>query len=226
MHSVAAVVLTGGMSSRLGGAHKPAELVGEASILARVLAALIRLDSVLPVDEPTIVVAGSPMGVPDYIEVVSEEPPLGGPVAGLAAGLVELDRQRQNPHFILTLAGDLPFVSTADCAELLIAAGLGPDNAVDRRVAVAVDVTGQPQWLCAAWPTTRLRERLAALEAERGSLAGTSMRTLTQPEPWTPVVVREGATFDVDTPEDLHAARARVASAEGTVQPWHASEVR
>lgn len=195
---MAVLVLTGGLSTRMG-AHKPALEVGGSAIVARVV------DAARP--RPTLVV-GSPEGVPDGIPVIREDPPLGGPVAALAAGLDALtstpDAAGPMPaplEVVIVLGGDLPFVTSRHLDRLVAALRADPGAAA----AVTVGVGGRFNWLCAAWRIGALGERCAAL----GDPRHRSMRALAGPVPITTVSDEHALANDVDTPADLEAARRR-----------------
>lgn len=132
------------------------------------------------VDARTVTVVG-PRG--DLVE----EPPGGGPVAAIAAGLA-----RVTAPVVAVLAADLPFLTGAVVRVL-----------VDAAPATAVDGTGRAQHLLGAFPTAALR---AALPAEpSGARVADVMRSLApqgisfdmQPPPW----------WDCDTAEQLEQAR-------------------
>src|SRR3954451_21606618 len=74
-----AVVLAGGSGRRLGGVDKPALRVGSTSLLDRVLGAVP--------DASSVVVVGPSRATSRPVTWVREDPPGGGPVAALAAGL-------------------------------------------------------------------------------------------------------------------------------------------
>ena len=202
---VAVLVLTGGLSTRMG-AHKPALEVGGSPIVARVVGAAR--------PRPTLVV-GSPEGVPDGIPVVREDPPLGGPVAALAAGLAALTAGSHAltptpyaagpapaaPDVVIVLGGDLPFVTSRHLDRLEAALRADPGAAA----AVTVGPGGRSNWLCAAWRIGALRERCAAL----GDPRHRSMRALAGPAPITTVSDEHAVANDVDTPADLAVARRR-----------------
>jgi len=184
------LVLAGGAGRRLGGADKPALTVGGVPLLERALAALARAERV--------VVVGPPRVVGRAVTWVREEPPGGGPVAALAAGLPAVAAE-----VVVLLAGDLPFVTVPAVQGLLSAVGDGDG-------AWAVDHAGVDQPLLSAWRTAalraalpdrpqrqRLRDVLAPLRAARVVLPG-------EPAPWR----------DCDTPEALAVAR-RLAAAGG-----------
>src|SRR4029079_9730524 len=77
-----AVVLAGGRGRRLGGPSKPEVVVGGRALLDHALAAVAAADRVVVVGPSGLARPGIPR--------VLEDPPDGGPVAGLAAGLAYL----------------------------------------------------------------------------------------------------------------------------------------
>jgi molybdenum cofactor guanylyltransferase len=182
----AAVVLAGGRAARLGGRAKPQLQVGGRTLLQAVLAALADAD-------PRVVV-GPPQPVPDGVLVVREQPPGGGPVAAMRAGLALVGTEA-----VAVLAGDLPFVTPALVRDLR--ARLTADGVL------VVDDTGRDQYLLGVWRTAALRAALAGADGPvpvRRVLAGLSVTR------WSPPV-RPGTPppwVDCDTPADLARARA------------------
>ena len=86
------VVLAGGTGRRLGGAVKPDVVARGARLLDHVLAGLEQLrDRGLPLGH-VCVVAPAAVDLPTGVLRALEDPPLGGPVAGIAAGLESLDQ--------------------------------------------------------------------------------------------------------------------------------------
>ncbi|MEU5692243.1 NTP transferase domain-containing protein [Actinosynnema sp. NPDC020468] len=171
-----AVVLAGGRGSRLGEVDKAAVVVGGTPLLARALAAVAGAGRVV------VVGPRRPWVSAPRVVWAREEPPGGGPLAGLAAGLASVVADR-----VVVLAVDQPWVTAATVERLL---AVGGD-------AVLVDERGRPQWLTGAWSVPRLR---AALPADP---AGASMRSLLGPLDATPVPAQGGEARDVDTPADL-----------------------
>lgn len=175
----------------MGGVDKPLLPVGERSMLDRVLDACQGA-------APRVVV-GPVRGTPPDVRVTSEQPPGGGPVAALAAGLARLDSDTAT---VAVLAADLPFLDPDAVAALHSA--LASDT---RDGVVFVDESGRRQLLCGAWRVAPLRAAIAA-QATSG-LAGASMRGLlaglsVTEERWT----RPGPPpwYDCDTQEDLERA--------------------
>jgi molybdopterin-guanine dinucleotide biosynthesis protein A len=185
----AAVVLAGGRAARMGGQAKPQLDVGGRSMLAAVLAAVADAD-------PRVVV-GPPQPVPPGVVVVREEPPRGGPVAAMRAGLAAVPTD-----VVAVLAGDLPFLTRGlirSLRERLTGDGV-----------LVVDDTGRDQLLLGVWRTAVLRAAVADVSGPtsmRKVLAPLAVRRLHpvpesgMPPPWT----------DCDTPVDL--ARAQEAAA-------------
>ncbi|WP_182874532.1 molybdenum cofactor guanylyltransferase [Microbispora sp. H10670] len=189
-----AVILAGGRAERLGGADKPGALVGGVPLVERVAAAVRAARAVI--------VVGPPRDLPGVV-FTREDPPGGGPVPALRAGLAEVT----SPSVVL-LAADLPFLRAAHVAALLAALpenDTAGDTAGGAAGAVLVDDTGREQWLAGVW-------RTAALRAALGAYEGRSLRGLLGPLAPVPVRLAAGATppwFDCDSIEDLHMARAR-----------------
>ena len=202
MQTYAAVVLAGGRGRRLGGPAKPAIEVGGGPNLQRVLTAVAAA--------PVRVVVGPPeLGelVPAGVRVVREEPPGGGPVAALAAGLVvvpvDVGGSADDPGRLVVLAADLPLLSVAAVRRVVDAVGTADG-------AVYVDGSGRRQWLCGAWRPDVVRRRLAGLAAS-GPLAGRSLRELFAPLSVVEVAGAAGEAppwYDCDTPAALAEAES------------------
>jgi len=187
-----AVVLAGGQARRLGGRDKPALPVGGLPMLHRVLAAIADA-------RPRVVVGPSRSGLPPDVVAVREEPPGGGPVAALAAGLAALP---EAVPLVALLAADLPYLTPEAVASLCSAAAM---STVDG--AFLVDADGRAQLLCGVWRVAALRTRLAGL----GDPAGQSMRHLVAGLPVAQVSVALAGSgpppwYDCDTEDDLRRA--------------------
>ena len=192
-----AVVLTGGGARRLDGVAKHLLLVGGRTVLARVMDATA--------DASRVIVVGPPDATPGVDVFVREQPPGGGPVAALAAGLAEVRADQ-----VVVLAGDLPFLTAPALAQLR-AAG-------DRtRVAMAVDDEGRDQYLLAVWPVAHLRAALPATDAA----AGRSLRSLygTRPVERLTLAGHPPPWWDCDTPAELAQARRWAAKPQVGVPP-------
>lgn len=199
-----AIILAGGSARRMGGVDKPGVRIGGRSLLERVLAACE--------DAGRRIVVGWRRPLPgarggEEVLWTREDPPGGGPVAALEAGvrLVTGDR-------VLVVAGDMPFVREGTVRGLLAAAR---DDG-----AVLTDEEGRDQPLAAVYGTASLRRELARLAGEYGSVSGLSLRLLTSRLTLHRVRDREGAAFDCDTWDDVTLARVRLGEDEGVLENW------
>jgi molybdopterin-guanine dinucleotide biosynthesis protein A len=180
------VVLTGGTSRRMGGVDKTALDVGGRPVLDRLLTELADLP---------VVVVGAPRAVPRTVLWAREEPPGGGPFAGVAAGVVVALAAHPTTQVVVVVAGDQPFAGEA-VPSLRAAVGRP-----DAEAAVATGPDGRPQPLLAAYRLAAVRDRLD--DAPHGRPARhllTGLRTVA-------VSVDPRTTLDVDDPADLTAAR-------------------
>src|SRR5206468_8642988 len=108
--AVGGVVLTGGGAVRLQGADKASAEVGGRTMLEHVLAALTEV--------PEVVVVGDEVLTSRPVGFAREDPPGGGPAAGLLAGLAGFPRP---PELVVVVAVDMPLVTTATISRLLTA---------------------------------------------------------------------------------------------------------
>lgn len=180
-----AIVLAGGQGKRLGGASKP-DLLDRGTRL---------LDSALAAAAPArgiVVVAPDSVAVPDGVRRTLEDPPFGGPVAGLAAGLTELSRERTSAGIVAVLACDMPHLQEA--VPRLVSALEAASGEVDG--VCLRDETGRRQWVAAAYRTAALA---AVLDKPRdASMHRTlsSLNLLIEP-------ARGGEARDIDVLSDL-----------------------
>ncbi|MEU6535619.1 NTP transferase domain-containing protein [Streptomyces sp. NPDC047000] len=196
-----AVVLAGGAARRLGGADKPGVRVGGRQLLDRVLAACA--------DAHGTVVVADPRPTARPVRWAREDPPGGGPLAALGAGLGGTTAEH-----VLVLSADLPFLAGATVRALLTALR---DTAADG--AVLTDAEGHDQPLVAAYRAPALRRELAALTAAHGGLAGLPVRRLTAALDLTRVP-DPVASFDCDTWDDIATARARIREHGTVLDEW------
>jgi molybdenum cofactor guanylyltransferase len=190
-----AVLLAGGRGSRLGGRHKPDIAVAGRTLLEHALTAVAGADR--------IVVVGPARPTGREVRWTREQPPGGGPVAALAAGLAEL----AEPDLVVVLATDLVGIS-ATTIDRLRNALTGHDGAVLR------DATGHRQWLIGAWRPGPLR---AAMPTDP---AGVALRSVLSTLSVVDVPELPGESVDIDTPDDL--ARAVEGPVDGPPsQPSH-----
>lgn len=113
-------MLTGGTAARMGGVAKADLVLDGVTFLERSLAAVAAADEVVVVGTPTTT------SVP--VVWAMEDPPGGGPAAGLLAGVAALS---QPVDLLVVLAVDMPFVTAATVARLVDAAAAeGADGGV------------------------------------------------------------------------------------------------
>ncbi len=183
---VDAIVLAGGEGRRLGGVDKAAVVVGGRSMLEHVLDAVA--------DARRSVVVGPPSLETHGAARVQEDPPLGGPAAGLAAGLAHLGAAEVDPaDVVVVLACDLPLAASV-VPELLTA--LARDGGSDG--VVLLDGEGRRQPLLACYRGPALRAAVARLDAE-GGVDGASMRRLIEQMTLVELPDPTGAARDGDT---------------------------
>ncbi|MFE7100111.1 NTP transferase domain-containing protein [Streptomyces erythrochromogenes] len=197
-----AIVLAGGAARRLGGADKPALSVGGRALLDRVLDACP--------DARSTVVVGARRPTARPVRWTREDPPGGGPVAALDAGL-----RGTAAELVLVLSADLPFLDRDTVGALLAAPDAhGTDGAMLR------DPGGRDQPLVAAYRAEPLRREIALLATEHGGLTGLPLRALTAELELTAVAAPPLAAFDCDTWDDLAAARARIREHGTVLDQW------
>ena len=177
-----AVVLAGGQARRFGSDKLVADLAGR-PVLDHALAAVGSADRVI--------VVGPRRATLLPVRWTREEPPGGGPVAGLAAGLGLV----RAPH-VLVLAGDMTASGPAIASLLQHAAGVGGS-----RVFVAVAPDGRLQPLLALWPTQLLETSVQRVMGQQRHAA----TALYDGVDVVHVTVPHQALHDVDVPEDLSA---------------------
>ncbi|WP_431043328.1 DUF6457 domain-containing protein [Streptomyces sp. P1-3] len=196
-----AVILAGGAARRLDGAGKPGLSVGGRALLDRVLSACA--------DARRTVVVGPRRPTARPVRWTREEPPGGGPLAALAAGLCEV-----TAPVVLVLSADLPFL-TADTVGVL-RAGLAEAGTEGM---LLTDGSGREQPLVAAYRAESLRRELALLATEHGRLSGLPLRLLTA-ELSLGRLHHPSASFDCDTWDDISAARARIREHGHVLDEW------
>jgi molybdopterin-guanine dinucleotide biosynthesis protein A len=182
----AAVILAGGASRRMDGVDKLLELVRGVPLLQHVLQSCQQAG----VADPIVVGPARPGIAATYLQ---EDPPVGGPAAGLAAGLL-----RAGPGLVLVLAGDQPNLT----ADLLVALAaevgeVGDPGKAGNVGAIAVDGQGREQWLLGAH-----RDLIVPVDC-----AGLAVRRLLDRPGLRRLAVPDRQTWDCDTPQDLQRAR-------------------
>lgn len=184
-----AVVLAGGTAVRMGGVDKASIEIDGVTLLERALAATMAATEV--------VVVGDEVPTTRPVTWTREDPPGGGPAAGLLAGV---DRFLRPPDLVCVLAVDMPRVNAGTVARLTWA--VEGDATVDG--AVLLDAEGRRQVLTAVY-------RLAALQAarpeDREREHGLPVRRLVGLLRLAEVPAVGDEARDVDTWEDLRDLR-------------------
>ncbi|MEU5244967.1 DUF6457 domain-containing protein, partial [Streptomyces asoensis] len=160
-------------------------------------------------DARTTVVVAEPRPTARPVRWAREDPPGGGPVAALDAGL-----RRTAADDVLVLSADLPFLAADTVRRLLSTLRAGRAEGV-----LLTDADGRDQPLVAAYRSAALRRELAALAADQGALTGLPLRRLTAGLDLTRVP-DPVASFDCDTWDDIAAARARIREHGHVLDEW------
>lgn len=183
-----AVVLAGGAAERLGGASKADVELDGRRLVDRVLVSVA--------DAREIAVVGD-VEVPEGVHSTLEDPPLGGPVAGVAAGLDALtatDPAEWTVVLACDLADPLPALGRLLAAWSYAQRSDDVDTAEYDGWCLA-DSTGYPQWLLGIHRTASLRRALDQL----GSPRDQSMKALLADSVLVTVPAGDDALADIDT---------------------------
>lgn len=194
---VHAVILAGGRGERLGGVSKADIMLSGRRVLDIILEATAAVTN-----GRVIVVAPDWVRVPDTVTRTLEEPPFGGPMAGIGAGVAALE-DADAGDLVLVVAVDTPGVGSfaADLVEMASrSAGDG-----------AAVVAGAPEPFI-----QRLQAcyRLGALRRAVGSITthGCSVRRGLRGLEVDALVVSPQSSRDIDTWSDVAAWHERMPS--------------
>ncbi|WP_442576737.1 NTP transferase domain-containing protein [Microbacterium sp. F51-2R] len=192
-----AVLLAGGRATRLDGAVKPLLDVGGRSLLGRAV------DAAHAAHARPVMVAAPVLDASLDVEWVREDPPFGGPVAGIVAALTHPGLAQT--EWTLVLACDLARPDLA-VARLLSDLALLPG---DTEGLCLADASSRPQWLTGVYRTAALR---AAARGMRNGGRNAPVRELLDELAIAVIAASDHLTADVDTWQDLERARAAAAS--------------
>ena len=184
-----AVVLAGGTAARMGGVDKASIEIGGVTLLERAVSATMAAIEV--------VVVGDAVPASRPVTWAREDPPGGGPAAGLLAGLARFARA---PDLVCVLAVDMPKVDAGTVARLTWA--VEADPAADG--ATLVDRAGHRQTLAAVYRVSSLQ---AARPAAREDEHGLPMRRLVGTLRLVDVPAVGDEARDVDSWSDLQQLR-------------------
>ncbi|GAA1910878.1 molybdenum cofactor guanylyltransferase [Nocardioides hwasunensis] len=179
------VVLAGGTAVRMDGVDKASVELDGRTLLAHAIEAFLDADDV-------VVVAPTRVSTDRPVTFACEDPPRGGPVAGLLAGLDALPRR---PRLLGVLAVDMPRV-TATTMRRLREAAPGRDGAFLH------DGDGRRQ-LAGVIDTARLADVRPGPEEQHGM----SLRRLLAPLDLAEVPTDGDEAVDVDSWDDLRDLR-------------------
>ncbi|MEO5619476.1 MAG: molybdenum cofactor guanylyltransferase MobA [Cypionkella sp.] len=189
------VILAGGGGRRMGGVDKAALILGGERLIARAIA---RLEP--QVERLALSANGDPARFGFGLPVLPDAAPL-GPLAGILAALRWA--APLGATAVVSVAVDTPFFPGDLTPRLCLAAESAPEG-----LALAASVKDHPT--CALWPVTLL----PALEAFLAS--GVNPRVLAFADAHHAARARfpdEAAFANINTPEDLTAAEARLKGA-------------
>ncbi len=186
---LAAVVLVGGTGVRLGGRDKASLELAGSTLLEHALAATAEADEV--------VVVGPHRQTSRPVGWTREEPPGGGPAAGLLAGI---DALTQAPDVVCVLAVDMPRFTAGTLTRLVDVLLAAPDA----DAACLVDEDGREQWLAGVYRHPALA---AVRPGDRHAEHGLSTRRLLRPLRILAVRAVADEARDVDTWTDLRRLR-------------------
>ncbi|WP_344565629.1 DUF6457 domain-containing protein [Streptomyces axinellae] len=230
------MVLAGGGASRLGGTDKPAVTVGGRPLLDRVLSACA--------DASVTVVVGPRRPTCRPVAWAREDPPGGGPLTGLYAGLSRLGALDEpgaregagradsaDGAARAASGGHIPVTHRAPVDPVLVVSAdlpfLGADTVrelldIPPGYEGAVVHDGRDQPLLAAYRAEPLRRELALLRTEYGYLSGLPLRLLLSGlklhRVTSPSAV--AAALDCDTWDDIATARARIREHGTVLDEW------
>lgn len=213
-----AIVLAGGAARRLGGVSKADVELGGRRLVDGVLVAVS--------DAREIVVVGD-VEVPEGVHRTVEDPPLGGPVAGVAAGLDVLAATAPTAGWTVLLACDLAdplpalgrlIAAWAHAQRTDVLRGsspelLAPQQPVDTDEHdgwCLADSSGHPQWLFGIHRTESLHRALARLDSPRDQ----SMKSLFADSTLVTLGVDDDDVADIDTWTDHARWVERLATAD------------
>lgn len=148
---LATIVVAGGQGTRMGGVDK-------ASVKVHGVRLVDRLIAQLPPATDYVVVSPRELGLP----LTCEQPPFGGPVAGIHAGFEYLLHRHPDLEFIATLPVDAP-----DSPQILprLFAAITADSSAS--VVLIRSQDGSLQNLCGIWRTSALKNSFDQLGSPR-----------------------------------------------------------
>ena len=188
---VAAIVVGGGGGERLGGVSKPDLTLGGVRLIDRVCGALLEVCGV-----GCVAVVPPAVRVPDGVRRTLEDPPNGGPLAGIDAGLRALSVG--GDAWVVVVSVDCPGI--ADVVEVLLSEPLG--DRCEGRILRGGDPEPFDQYLMGVYRAGALRRVLDEAVDSLGSVRGVGVRRVLRALAVERVDVGADVCRDVDNPED------------------------
>ena len=200
---MAAMVVGGGGGERLGGVSKPDLVLGGVRLIDRVCAALgeVAGAGVVAVVPPAV-------RVPAVVARTLEDPPGGGPLAGIDAGLAALSVGADT--WVVVVSVDCPGIGDVlrallrdigDVLRALLRDPLPADS--DGRILRGGDPEPFDQYLMGVYRAGALCRVIDEAVARHGSARGMGVRRVLRALTLERVDVSADVCRDVDTPEDL-----------------------
>jgi molybdopterin-guanine dinucleotide biosynthesis protein A len=202
--NIPGVLLAGGLARRMGGGDKPMRMIGGRTILSRVITRLAPQCNGLILNANGDPVRFAAFGLPVIADGVADCP---GPLAGILAALDWAAANRPKVKWMLSAAGDCPFLPRDLVARLHRA--LTDENA---ELAVAAS-GGQSHPVIGLWGVSlreELRHALIVEDIRRIDRWTTRYRLATVSWPTTPL----DPFFNANTAEDIAEAE-RIAALDG-----------
>jgi molybdopterin-guanine dinucleotide biosynthesis protein A len=193
-----AVILAGGRSKRMGGGDKCLLPLGGKALIARIIEAVAPQACDILINTNSDPAPFLPLGLPVLPDVITG---FQGPLAGILTGMAWSRRHHPRQTYLLTVAGDVPFLPPD--LVLRLAKALDGEKA---DIAIASDPRG-PHPVIGLWPVD-LAERL------EHDLMETNVRSV---QDWLSSFRVARAEFDsaalinINTPDDLEACGGRCA---------------
>ena len=189
---LAAIVVGGGGGERLGGVSKPDLTLGGVRLIDRVCGALLEACGA-----GCVAVVPPAVRVPDGVLRTLEDPPGGGPLAGVDAGLRAL--RGGDDVLVVIVSVDAPGVGAVLPALLEPALGEGVEGRILRG--------GVPepfdQYLMGVYRVGALRRVIDEAVARRGNVRGMGVRRVLRALKVERVSVGADVCRDIDTPADV-----------------------
>ena len=188
----AAIVVGGGGGERLGGVSKPDLTLGGVRLIDRVCGVLTEACAV-----GCVAVVPPSVRVPDGVARTLEDPPGGGPLAGIDAGLRALGVG--DDVLVVVVSVDAPGVGAFLPALLEPALREG----VEGRIVRGGDPEPFDQYLMGVYRAASLRRAIDEAVAVYGSVRGVGVRRVLRALDVERVSVGADVCRDIDTPEDV-----------------------